>query len=559
MNRRQLLTTMLPALAAGGAVTAWPQSSTSIGILQAANDTFAQTLAIVNGAVWTMDDRFPRAEAVFVKNGRIAHVGSNKDVLALAGRARRFDAGGRTVVPGFVDTHTHFETTCQYFDSLHVDLHVPPMRTLSQMFDALRSRVAGSPEGRWIIGRSVFFFDTEIEDKRYPTREELDAISTTHPIVVLAGLHVGILNTLAFRQLGLWDPAAARALRWKDGRLRIGTDVARDAHGVPTGVVTELYDLLPTSVFTYDERRRAVMHQAVPQFVSKGYTSLLTMPFCSQDLVVDQNLQAEGLLPLRLRVHHIVPLVTSLDSIFDCALVAGQGNDLFRFGGIKLFVAGAGVDAYEHEVSDLKWAQAELNDVVYRAQCANLQVLMHEEGHASFELALNAVENAQRLRPSALRHRLEHYGELETVEEMRRVKNAGMRVTMYVPGYRDPEYRPLYATLIREGLQPVAISDATGTMQQFGPLLGIASIVAPASDGGFAPQGQAPNVEDAFRMWTTWAASAQFEEADKGSIAVGKLGDFAILNRDPRKLKGGALFDLKVDATVLGGRVVYER
>ena len=559
MNRRQLLNTMLPALTAGGAAASWAQSSASIGSLHAANDTFAQSMAIVNGSVWTMDDRLPRAEAVFVRDGRIAHVGSNKDVLALAGRAKRFDAGGRTVVPGFVDTHTHFETTCQYFDSLQVDLHVPSMRSLAQMFDALRSRVAQWPPGRWVIGRSAFFFDTQIEDKRYPTREELDAISVNHPIVVLAGLHVGILNTLAFKKLSLWDSADVRALRWKDGRPRIGTDVARDAHGVPTGVVTELYDLLPTSAFSHDERRHAVMRQAVPQFVSKGYTSILTMPFCSLDLVIDQELQAEDLLPLRLRAHHIVPLVTSLDSILDCGQVAGQGNDLFRFGGIKLFVAGAGVDAHEHEVSDLKWTQAELNDVVYRAQCAKLQVLMHEEGHESFELAINAVENAQRLRPSALRHRLEHYGELESVEEMRRVKQAGMRVTMYVPGYRDPEYRPLYSTLIREGLKPVAISDATGTMQQFGPLLGIASIVAPASEGGYAPPGEAPGLEDAFHMWTIWAASAQFEEAEKGSISVGKLGDFAVLNKDPRQLKGGALFDLMVDATILGGRVVFER
>jgi predicted amidohydrolase YtcJ len=60
-------------------------------------------------------------------------------------------------------------------------------------------------------------------------------------------------------------------------------------------------------------------------------------------------------------------------------------------------------------------------------------------------------------------------------------------------------------------------------------------------------------------MWTIWAASAQFEEAEKGSISVGKLGDFAVLNKDPRKLKGGALFDLMVDATILGGRVVFER
>jgi len=229
---------------------------------------------------------------------------------------------------------------------------------------------------------------------------------------------------------------------------------------------------------------------------------------------------------------------------------------------VKVFVAGAGVDAYGKAVSDVKWTQAELNDTVYRAHSAGFQVLLHEEGHKSFELAVNAVENAQRLKPRHLRHRLEHYAELETVEEMRRVQRAGMLVTITVTfdrGLRYEDYNPRYATLIREGLEPVAISDATGTIPNFSPLQGIASIVAPASEGGGAPVDESPSLEDAIKMWTLWAARAQFEENDKGSISPGKFGDLVVLSDDLEKHRGGALFDAQVDTTILGGEIVAQR
>jgi predicted amidohydrolase YtcJ len=522
---------------------------------------YSGDLAITNASIWTMDAARPRASAALVRNGRIAYVGSNAEVRAAAGSIPRFDAAGRTVVPGFVDSHTHFETACKFYGSLHLDVHVPPIQTLRQMFDAVRKRVAEVKEGQWIIGRSSYGFDTGLREKRFPTRLELDAISTTRPIVILAGLHCAMLNTLAFKQLGLWTADEVRNLRWKDGRLRIGTDVARDSAGLPTGFVTEIFDLLPAEAYTVEERRNAFKTQAIGAFIAKGITSILTMPFQSDDLVIDQELQREGKLPLRLRVYHIVPLVASLDSLFDCGLSAGQGNDLYRFGGVKFFVAGAGQDAYGKVLSDLKWSQAELNETLFRAHCAQFQVLLHEEGHESFEMAMNAVENAQRHRPLALRHRLEHYAELESVEEMARVRRTGMRVTITVPfdkGVRYPDYHPRYATLIREGLEPVAISDATGTMPNFSPMQGIAAMVAPENEGGVAPKGESPSLEDAVRMWTSWAASAQFEEHDKGSITPGKFGDFAVLSGDLDKHKGGALFDLGVDATILGGKIVFQ-
>jgi predicted amidohydrolase YtcJ len=236
---------------------------------------------------------------------------------------------------------------------------------------------------------------------------------------------------------------------------------------------------------------------------------------------------------------------------------------MFRFGGVKIFIDGIGHDAHGAGLNDMKWTEADLNDFVWRTHSAGLQIIMHHATAESFRIAVRAVELAQQRERLALRHRLEHADTIVTVEDMRRVRDLGMLVVFTLPQDRPPraaylERFPRYATLIREGLEIVGMSDATGTIPEFSPLNGIASIVAPRSEGGSAPPGEASTMEDAMRMCTLWAAKAQFEEGSKGSIAPGKLGDFAVLSNDIGKLSGGALFDLRVDATILGGKLVHQ-
>jgi predicted amidohydrolase YtcJ len=265
-------------------------------------------------------------------------------------------------------------------------------------------------------------------------------------------------------------------------------------------------------------------------------------------------------LPLRLRFYQTVPLVVSLDAVLDGELLPGAGDDMFRYGGVKVFASGAGVDAMGKSVNDMKFTQAEFDDFVWRVHSAGQQLLMHEEGDSSLAWGLSAVEKAQQRRPLALRHRMEHSYLLDDIEEIRRLRRLGMRITTTPMQSRFAKVYPIprYATLIREGIEPAAVSDATGTVPQFSPLTAIASIVAPQSEGGSAASDEAPDIEDAVRMWTLWAARAQFEEADKGSIERGKLGDFAVLSDELERVHGGALFDTKVAATILGGKLVYQ-
>jgi predicted amidohydrolase YtcJ len=208
-------------------------------------------MALLNAKIMTLDPSQPEASAALVRKGRIVLVGSNADVKAQAGSASAFDAGGRTVVPGFIDAHAHFEMACSSV-AYQAKCHTPPLKSLREIFNALRAQAAKTPKGRWVVGRGSFGFYNVVEEKRFPTRQELDAITVEHPLVLYAGFHVAILNTIGFQELGLWDAATSKTPR--------GAVVHRDAAGVSTGVATEIWPMVPG--YSIEETKASVMAHA---------------------------------------------------------------------------------------------------------------------------------------------------------------------------------------------------------------------------------------------------------------------------------------------------------
>jgi predicted amidohydrolase YtcJ len=527
-------------------------------VVQPPRRAWDQDLTLINARIMTLDPRQPEATAALVRSGRIALVGSTGNVRAEARDASVFDAGGRTVVPGFIDGHTHLE-----WFSYSMDYQVPLDRSipsLAKMFEILRAKCAETPAGRWVIGRGDFGVASQVAEKRMPTRQEMDQISSDRPVALFSSIHIASLNTVAFKALGLWDAAAAADLRWRDGTRRVGTTLHRDAEGRPTGVVTEIGDLLYASGLYSDEQRRtAIRKHALQDFASKGITSIMNIPSWSDDLRAVQALHASGDLPLRVRYYPRVPMTVGLSSLVDAGMRPGAGNDMFRFGGIKLFIDGAGSDGMGRRLEDYKWTPESLAEILTHAQAAEFPAIIHVVSAGGLRLAFEAIAKAQR-GSSPLGHRIDHLGFLEDPADIRRLRELGLRVglTRASRGAGKPRVAPAYRALVDAGIEPVAVSDSAGSFSTFSPLAGIGSLVAPPSEGGVLPQGQRLTVDEAFQMWTVWAARSAFEERDKGSIVVGKLGDFAVLSDDPRKYQGGQLFEIKVAATILGGRVVFE-
>jgi predicted amidohydrolase YtcJ len=506
-------------------------------------------LAIVNAKIVTLDTARPRAEAALVRGGRIALVGTTQDVRAAAGRARMFDAAGRTVVPGFVDAHCHMEVATSAA-SYMVSVHTPPHTSLAGITDTLRKRVAATPKGGWIIGRGSFNLQNNVAEKRLFTREDLDAISMDHPIVIFSGRHVTMANTAGFKGLHLWE---------RDSPMERGTIVYRDEAGVPTGLATEVYYHLPA--YSVEEVKTAIKTHVVDMFTSKGTTTIYSVPFSANDIRANLELQRAGQLPLRIRNYYHVPHTINFEGLLGMGMISGAGNDMWRFGGMKLFVDGLGGDGRGNRMADLKWTQEELNHMVSRSTAEGMQVWMHIASDEAEKMAVAAVAEARRHTSRPIIHRIEHGASRGSLEEIRRLRDLGIRPSI-TPNRGRPGSQggPRYRTLVREGYHPVVVTDTTGTTPGSSDILfKLACIATPFEEGGGAQREETLPFEEALRLFTLSNAKTNYEDADKGSIEVGKLGDFAVLSRDPTAGSPAQLFDTKVEATILGGTVVYEK
>ena len=244
---------------------------------------------------------------------------------------------------------------------------------------------------------------------------------------------------------------------------------------------------------------------------------------------------------------------------------------MMRIGGVKIFVNGIHSDGMGNTMPDYKRTEEELTEFVGRANRGGVQLMMHTLGSEAVRFGAKAIESAVGASPDrSHRMRLEHGADAAlTAEDMDRLANSGISLVatpqfLYSAGGRlagaGPASTPL-RSLIDRGFEIIGASDSTGTVPDgIAPLFNIACAVSRRTiDGSLIDPQEAITAEEGLKMFTLWAAKGGNEDREKGSIEVGKLGDFAILSDDPREVPPEGLFDVKVDATILSGQVVFER
>ncbi|WP_395670568.1 amidohydrolase [Phenylobacterium sp.] len=545
-SRRELL-----AAGAGAALS----MSAGPGLAQAGRG--GRDLLILNARVWTLDPATPSAEAVLVRGGRIAYVGDAAGARSRGAGVPVFDAAGRTLVPGFIDGHIHIEA---FSESMDFQTALPAVsHSLDEVFAVVRRAVATTPPGRWIIIRGLANLTSQVAEKRMPTRQELDAISATRPIAVFSSPHVVSLNTPALKAVGVWTEREEKALKWRDGTPVGGIGVHRLADGTPHGVATEVQELIwQLQPYTPAELQASYGAHALKDYAAKGITTAINISGSRERVAAITALHRRGEMPLRTRRYFLVPQATGFDDIQRAGLTRGSGDDMDRFGGVKLFIDGAGIDGLGKRIEDYKWDAAGLADIITRCNRAGLPVIMHAVSPGGMNLGLDAVAEAERRAPAGLRHRMDHLHFLGDPAAIQRIKalNLGVGLTRAQKGDGRPRTTPDFRTFLDAGIRVQAVSDSAGSFTNFSPMAGIASLVAPVSEGGVQPAGRELSLDEAMSLYTTAAAVGLYEEAEKGSITVGKFGDFALLSQDPRTLAPGALFDVKVDAVIVGGRQV---
>jgi predicted amidohydrolase YtcJ len=518
-------------------------------------------LAIVNARIITLDQSRPMAEAALVRNGRIVALGSNRDVLAEAGRTQHYDAAGKTLIPGFIDHHCHVEDSCIGADH---EAQLQGLTTPDAVIAKLREIAAQTPRGNWIIIQAPRgLYGPSGSTGRWITREEIDRATEAHPVMMLFGIHSAAMNTLAFRVTGYWDSDSPKQAVWKDGSPRLGSVTQRDAQGRPTGIITEIWDYRPG--YTPAQYKASMRRHFQNWFTAKGLTTITTLQNESPNqFIALQELQQEGGLPVRLRASTIVPHAAALADITRIGWQTGFGDDMFRFGGVKFFVDGINGDGVGNTVDDIKWTREHLIATLTECQRGGLQVIMHAVAQKALELALDCTEAAQRAVPGELRHRIDHLSP-QTDALIQRFKTLG--VTSGITGRQVPvdPTNPLargrthrFRTMAEQGVA-LLVLDAAGPGGNYHPMRGIANAMATVTEGGNAAAGEALTFEQALKLWTIVPAHNSFEAHEKGSIEIGKFGDFAVLSDNPIGKSAKDIFGIDTVGTIVGGNVVYNR
>ena len=541
-----------------------------MGVLGASSlfalDRTEPEVVLYNGNVWTVNARQPRAQAVAISGGRFLAVGSNDEVLALAtGNAKKIDLGGKTVLPGFIDAHSHpAEAGLSHLRMVDCDL-----RSIADILKALRERASKTPPGGWVLGFK--YDDTKTSEGRPLTREELDAAVPDHPVFVEhRGGHTAWANTEAIKLAKIDDhtpdPAGGKydhdpATGHLTGRLR---ENAKE----------DFQKLIP-STFTRDDHREGV--RLITQMMTRaGVTSVTDAMGTPDDLRAYQDAREAGQLKMRVYCHIYQAF---MGQMLAAGIKTGLGDEWVKVGAQKMICDGSISERtarlskpYIGRPDDfgiLVTPEEELYQQARKAHAAGWQLGTHANGDVAIDITLRVYERLQKEMPRKdPRYRLEHCTVVND-SLVARIKALGAIPTpfstyAYYHGEKMKEYGPdrvnhMFAlrSFIDAGIRPTQASDYPPG--PFEPMMALQSEVTRTDMKGnvWGPQ-QKITLEEAIRVGTINGAYASYEENVKGSIEAGKFADLIVLGRDVFKEDSYNIINIPIERTMVDGRWVWE-
>ncbi len=506
-------------------------------------------LAVCSANIITMNPQQPRAEALAVREGNIVAVGSWEDVEPHVDGAVVLDLAGKTVVPGLIDTHTHFLWTALSLAALDVSA-AKDHPTLQEI---VCRAVADRPPGEPLLGMG--FTEYALDTKTFsPIIQALDVVAPENPLLLIGVTgHTSAANT-----------AGLELLSFPEGTPGIMVDANRQPNGLLADKANnEAFGIFGERYGT-DEKAAEMIARAVERAHSVGLTTVHALEGGSvgDNEAAEEFLAAIPSLPLRFVFYY---------QILDVERVLKLG--LPRIGGCILLDGDVGprtAALSEPYIDDpacygsLYHTQEEIDGFVLEAHKAGLQVAMHAVGDAAVEQALDAYEAALNAHPrNDHRHRIEHC-EVIREEQVERALRLGVALAIQPPFnhyWHHSEYYPSLgyerawradpvSSLMRPGLLMAGGSDSTVT--PLGPLIGVHAAVNHSNPA------ERTSVYRALELYTINAARIAFQEHDRGSLEVGKMGDFVVLAEDPFEIDPRSIKDIPVEKTVIGGQIVHE-
>lgn len=540
--------------------------------------TEAADTCVTNARVITMDRVDTVAAAFAVRDGRVVMVGTDEEIRELAGeRTRVLDLGGSAVVPGLIDAHSHLEMLA-YAWNVAVDVRSTRVGSVRDIVTVLEEAARDVPEGEWILGQGEHYQHLKLAEGVYPDRHDLDRVSIRHPVIYRASYHINVFNSLALDLLGVDD----------DTPDAPGGRIERDPEtGGATGRTFDMFGPLngpqaPVPVLA------DAMHKTEEMYSAVGVTAVGDIQLHTHALAALIENAGRPELRLRAVAYPKLPTVLSAEDVRSGALkerFAGIDREKLSLGGIKIFLDGgltAGAAALHEDYpgrpgyrGELAFTYDEVRSLVALADDNGLQIAVHAIGDRALDLAIAAIEALPMDRRGAIRHRIEHAGNMfMTDERIKRMTDAGIvpvpqpaflltTATGYVAHLGSERIGTVmpFRTLIDSGLPVPGNSDAIGiTVDQHDPFPAIqAAVERRAADGELLDEQQAVTAHEALKMYTTWAAYSIGLEDAIGSIETGKAADFVVLSADLTAVAVEDIGRIRAEATWVAGRQIYAR
>ena len=524
-------------------------------------------VVFLNGQVITVDSGNRIAEAVAVKRNRIEAVGTNKEIKRWIGESTKvMDLQGRTLLPGFIDSHLHL--LGYGLTRLAINCKDASIQSNADIIGELKLKAESTPEGGWIV--AVGYNEMFMLEGRYLTRNQLDEVSTEHPILIVRQCgHIMIANSNVLELTGVNDQSVDPE----------GGVFGRDESGRLNGLLVEAaMDPVKRVMNPTEEVLARAAEIASRDFVSLGITTIHDAGgYEPVNLRILQQAVRSG--RLKVRVYAMVVHEPNFIRMRETCLSTGFGDDRFRIGPAKIFIDGASTaptlatrQPYETNPEDsgiLYYTQENMNDALIAAHRDGYQITAHAQGDRAIEMLLNTFEEALRQYPRHNhRHRIEHAG-LAMPDLIERMAKLGI-VTVPNPnfftefgdiyikhfGARSDYFYPIGACL-KAGIVVAGASDSP--VSNCNPLIGIHGAVNRLTpSGAVIGEEQKISVMEAIRLYTWNGAYASFEEDQKGSIEVGKLADLIVLNNRILDVTIDSIDQLRVEMTMIDGEIVYE-
>jgi predicted amidohydrolase YtcJ len=535
--------------------------------------TSSPDLILHRGLFTTLDRAQPAANAVAIKDGRFVAVGTDKDVMALAGPATKvIDLRGRRVLPGLIDNHLHIIRGGLNFN---MELRWDGVRSLADAMAMLKRQVAVTPPPQWVrvVGG---FTEHQFAEKRLPTIDELNAVAPDTPVFLLHLYDRAILNGAALRAVGYT----------KDTPNPPGGEIVRDASGNPTGLLLAkpnagvLYATLakgPKLPFEYQiNSTRHFMRELNRLGVTGAIDAGGGFQNYPEDYAVIQKLADAGQLTIRLAYNLFTQKPKGeRDDFLNWTRTSKykQGDDYFRHNGAgeMLVFSAADFEDFRQPRPDMPAEmEAELEQVIRILAENRWPWRLHATYDETISRALDVFERVNQDIPLEGLHWFFDHAETISDESIDRIAALGGGIAVqhrmayqgeyFVERYGRgaAEATPPVARMLAKGIKTSAGTDAT-RVASYNPWVALAWLVTGRTVGGLRiyPQANCLDRETALRMWTenvTWFSN---EEGQKGQIAVGHAADLIVPDRDYFACAEDEIADTVSELTVVGGKVVY--